>query len=229
MGSGPECAVDRASSGFRPAVGGKCALRRASLSSVTYDWLQPEGEAAFSLMEDGIGRRELERASALVGAGAVAPGWLTSPGVAAAAAAPGREPPVLQAGRRQGRGPVPALDARDGALGRAPGRRQRARGDRRLRRRGHDRHRLARGPAGRPGPRSRRLLRPPRHRAARRCSPTRGRSPPRRSTRRPVRRHRPGGGARRPAWRHAAGRSYRPHPARPVRRALRSSRRRALA
>jgi acetamidase/formamidase len=73
-------------------------LRRASLTNVTYDWLQPEGEAAYTLMEDGIGRRELLRASALVGAGAVAPGWLTSPGVAAVAAAPGGEPPVLQSG-----------------------------------------------------------------------------------------------------------------------------------
>jgi acetamidase/formamidase len=65
---------------------------------VTYDWLQPEGEAAFSLMEDGIGRRELLRAGTLLGTGAVTPSWLTSPGVAAAAAAPGGEPPVLQSG-----------------------------------------------------------------------------------------------------------------------------------
>src|SRR4051812_37891492 len=60
--------------------------------------MQPEGEAAFSLMENGIGRPELLRASAVLGAGAVAPGWLTSPGVAAAAAGPGREPPVLHGG-----------------------------------------------------------------------------------------------------------------------------------
>jgi acetamidase/formamidase len=62
------------------------------------EWREPEGEAAFSLLDEGIGRRDLLRASALVGAGAVAPGWLTSPGIAQAAAAPGREPPILQSG-----------------------------------------------------------------------------------------------------------------------------------
>jgi len=60
--------------------------------------MQPEGEAAFSLIQDGIGRPELLRASAVVGAGAVTPGWLTSPGVVAAAARPGRQPPVLHSG-----------------------------------------------------------------------------------------------------------------------------------
>ena len=49
-------------------------------------------------MEGGIGRLELRRASAPIGSGAVAPGWLLSPGLAAAAAVPGRESPVLQSG-----------------------------------------------------------------------------------------------------------------------------------
>ena len=59
----------------------------------------PEPEEAFTQLADGLGRRDLLRASAAIGAGAIAPAWLTSPGVADAAAAPGREPPVLQAGR----------------------------------------------------------------------------------------------------------------------------------
>jgi len=61
--------------------------------------MQAEPEAAFDLLERGMGRRDLMRAAALVSAGATAPRWLTSPGVAVAAAAPGREPPILQAGR----------------------------------------------------------------------------------------------------------------------------------
>jgi acetamidase/formamidase len=60
--------------------------------------MQPVGEEALSLIENGIERRDFERAGALVGAGAVAPGWLTSPGIMAAAAGPGREAPVLQSG-----------------------------------------------------------------------------------------------------------------------------------
>jgi acetamidase/formamidase len=65
---------------------------------VTHEWLQPAGEEALSLIERGIERRDFERASALVGAGTVAPGWLTSPQIMAAAAGPGREAPVLQSG-----------------------------------------------------------------------------------------------------------------------------------
>jgi acetamidase/formamidase len=65
---------------------------------VTHEWTQPAGEEALSLIERGIERRDFERASALVGAGAVAPGWLTSPQIMAAAAGPGREAPVLQSG-----------------------------------------------------------------------------------------------------------------------------------
>jgi acetamidase/formamidase len=60
--------------------------------------MQPAGEEARSLIESGIERRDFERATALVGAGAVAPGWLTSPGIMAAAAGPGRGAPVLQSG-----------------------------------------------------------------------------------------------------------------------------------
>jgi hypothetical protein len=30
-------------------------LRRASLINVTYDWRQPEGEAGYTLTEDGMG------------------------------------------------------------------------------------------------------------------------------------------------------------------------------
>ena len=62
------------------------------------EWTAPEGEEALSLVQGGIGRLDLRRASAPIGSGAVAPGWLLSPGLAAAAAAPGRESPVLQSG-----------------------------------------------------------------------------------------------------------------------------------
>ena len=58
----------------------------------------PDGEEAFSLLDGGIGRHDLVRAGTPIGAGAVAPGWLTSPLITAAAAAPGRESPVLQPG-----------------------------------------------------------------------------------------------------------------------------------
>jgi acetamidase/formamidase len=58
-----------------------------------------DGEHAFDLLDEGIGRRDLLRAAALVSAGATAPRWLTSPGVAAAAAPDGGEPSTLQSGR----------------------------------------------------------------------------------------------------------------------------------
>lgn len=97
MGSGPE-RLDRPSSAVLPAGREKPALRSASLRGVINHWREPEGEAALSLIEGGIGRRELVRAGLPVGSGVVAPGWLLSPGVAGAAAAPGRESPVLQSG-----------------------------------------------------------------------------------------------------------------------------------
>jgi acetamidase/formamidase len=40
-----------------------------------------ESEAAFEVLSEGIGRRDLLKATAAVGAGAVAPAWLLSPGV----------------------------------------------------------------------------------------------------------------------------------------------------
>jgi acetamidase/formamidase len=57
-----------------------------------------EGEEAFEVLDEGIGRRDLLRAAALVSAGATVPRWLTSPGVAAAAP-DGGEPSVLQSGQ----------------------------------------------------------------------------------------------------------------------------------
>jgi acetamidase/formamidase len=65
---------------------------------VTHEWTQPEREVAVSVIEGGIERSDLRRASSLVSAGTVAPGWLTSPGIAAAAAPAGRDAPVLQSG-----------------------------------------------------------------------------------------------------------------------------------
>ena len=61
--------------------------------------MTPDDEGAFSILDEGIGRRDLLRASALIGAGAIAPAWLTSPGAADAAARPGGLPPLLQPGR----------------------------------------------------------------------------------------------------------------------------------
>jgi acetamidase/formamidase len=62
------------------------------------EWTQPESEAARSLVEGGIGTLDLRRASVPIGSGAVAPGWLFSPGLVA-----GRR--VLQpgAGKVEGR------------------------------------------------------------------------------------------------------------------------------
>jgi acetamidase/formamidase len=59
----------------------------------------PEPERAFDVLAEGLGRRDLLKATALVGAGAVAPAWLASPGIAGAAAgADDAEPPTLQPG-----------------------------------------------------------------------------------------------------------------------------------
>src|SRR4051794_16447475 len=58
----------------------------------------PDPERAVALLPDGVGRRALLRAAGLGGAGAVAPRWLLSPGVADAAAAPRARPRVLQPG-----------------------------------------------------------------------------------------------------------------------------------
>jgi acetamidase/formamidase len=60
-----------------------------------------EPESAFGVLEQGIGRRDLLRATALVSAGAVVPRWTLSPGAAEAAVMGRRQP-----GRRSGgRGP----------------------------------------------------------------------------------------------------------------------------
>jgi acetamidase/formamidase len=45
-------------------------------------------EAAFELLSRGLGRRELLKATAAIGAGAVAPAWLSSPGIEDALAGP---------------------------------------------------------------------------------------------------------------------------------------------
>jgi acetamidase/formamidase len=58
-----------------------------------------DGEQAFEALDTGIGRRDLLRAAALVSAGATLPRWLTSPGVAEAAAPAGGEPSVVQPAR----------------------------------------------------------------------------------------------------------------------------------
>ena len=65
------------------------------------EWTQPDSEAARSLVQGGIGTLDLRRASVPIGTGAVAPGWLFSPGLAAVAA----RGAVLQpgAGKVQGR------------------------------------------------------------------------------------------------------------------------------
>lgn len=58
-------------------------------------------EEAFEILSHGIGRRDLFRASAAIGAGAIAPAWALSPGIADAVAAvsgDGPGPSVLQSG-----------------------------------------------------------------------------------------------------------------------------------
>jgi acetamidase/formamidase len=57
-------------------------------------------EAAFESLSEGIGRRDFLRAATAIGAGAIAPAWMLSPGVEdAAAQADGPGPRVLQSGR----------------------------------------------------------------------------------------------------------------------------------
>ena len=62
----------------------------------------PDPEEAFETLSQGIGRRDLLRASAAIGAGAIAPAWALSPGVEdafATVAGDGPGPRVLQSGR----------------------------------------------------------------------------------------------------------------------------------
>jgi acetamidase/formamidase len=97
MGCTPHVGLDRTSNQLSPRGREETGYIGASLRIVTHQWMQPEREAAASLMHDAADRVDLRRASALVSAGAVAPQWLSSPGVVAAAAGRGA-PPVLQSG-----------------------------------------------------------------------------------------------------------------------------------
>jgi acetamidase/formamidase len=90
--------LDRTSNQLSPCGREETGFIGASLRAVTHEWMQPEREAAVSLIEGPIERGDLRRASALVNAGAVAPGWLTSSGITAAAAPAGGDAPVLQSG-----------------------------------------------------------------------------------------------------------------------------------
>ena len=57
-------------------------------------------EAAFELLSEGIGRRDLLLAATAIGAGAIAPAWMMSPGIEdAVAQSDGPGPRVLQSGR----------------------------------------------------------------------------------------------------------------------------------
>jgi acetamidase/formamidase len=61
---------------------------------------ESHAEAAFETLAEGIGRRDLLRAATAIGAGAIAPAWMLSPGAEdAAAATDGPGPRVLQSGR----------------------------------------------------------------------------------------------------------------------------------
>ncbi len=66
---------------------------------------EEHSEAAFELVSEGIGRRDLLKATAAIGAGAIAPAWLLSPGAEEAVArinspAKGREAPFDTVGTR---------------------------------------------------------------------------------------------------------------------------------
>ncbi len=77
-------------------------------------------EAAFEILSEGIGRRDLLRASAAIGLGAVAPAWMFSPGVedaVAAATGDGPGPRVLQSGPWPAPRPLRTLDTRQRAVG----------------------------------------------------------------------------------------------------------------
>jgi acetamidase/formamidase len=64
-------------------------------------------EAAFETLSEGIGRRDLLRAASVIGAGAIAPAWLLSPGAEDAVAGPNGVTPgdEFSATVRGGRGP----------------------------------------------------------------------------------------------------------------------------
>jgi acetamidase/formamidase len=118
IGFGPHGGLDRTSNQIPPGGREETGFIAASLRVVTHQWMQPEREAAVALIEGGVDRTDLRRASALVSAGAVIPGWLASPGIVAAAAGRG-DAPVLHSGvgRVEGRYLRSTLEtARWGAL-----------------------------------------------------------------------------------------------------------------
>src|SRR3954463_13566220 len=67
-----------------------------------------DAEAAFEALSEGIGRRDLLRAATAIGAGAIAPAWLLSPGVEDAVAAAARPAPRARPGGGPG-GPGPRV------------------------------------------------------------------------------------------------------------------------
>ena len=74
IGFRPHGPLDRTSNQIPPSGREETGYIAASLRVVTHEWMQPEREAAVSLMEGAIERSDLRRASALVSAGAVARG-----------------------------------------------------------------------------------------------------------------------------------------------------------
>ncbi len=81
-------------------------------------------EAAFEALSEGLGRRDLLRATAAIGTGAIAPAWLASPGLADVAAGPedGPGPRVLQAGVGRRVGTYLALTPENSSWGYLPNR-----------------------------------------------------------------------------------------------------------
>lgn len=59
---------------------------------------QHNGEEAFEILSEGIGRRDLFRGAAAIGAGAVVPAWMLSPGVKEAFGGPNGVAPDLEIG-----------------------------------------------------------------------------------------------------------------------------------
>ncbi len=81
-------------------------------------------EGAFEALSEGIGRRALLKASAAIGASAIAPAYLLSPGIedAFAVVAEGEGPTVLQRGRGRRVGSYIALDPENVSWGYLPNR-----------------------------------------------------------------------------------------------------------
>ncbi len=104
MATGPSFQVDLKTLAAPDLLGKDPGIDRAISTPAEEASVREEfrPEAAFETLSEGIGRRDLFRAATAIGAGAIAPAWMLSPGVdevAAQAGGDGPGPRILQSGR----------------------------------------------------------------------------------------------------------------------------------